>query len=172
MASGAAKVTLGIVGGVVALIVLGAVGLVAWIQLRPVLTGDYRHTYGYIETVTDLNDYPLDAMVATVGQPETADETPEHYGNRVQNTLGEIDIVVEEVDAALDSRAASKDSRLDGLLSTVKSSYADLRTTVQSAEDASSRADLAEQLTTDLDSVHAAVDDAATYLQERGNISG
>lgn len=134
MASRATKITLWVVGGIVGLIILAVIALVAWAAFRPLLVGDYNHTYGYVRTVNDLNEVPLAAMVASVGMGSGADGS-EQYANRISNTLGQIDVITDEVDEAITSRAAVKDEQLQQRLNELNAAYEDLTATLSSWEE-------------------------------------
>lgn len=126
MASRGVKITLGIVGGVLALVVLAVLGLVGWALFRPLLPGDYSHTRGDIRTASELNDIALEAMVVTVGTPISG-EAKDQLDNRIANTSGQIDVVLESVDEAVGSRAGEKDETLQAQLNELRSAYADLQ---------------------------------------------
>lgn len=130
MASRAAKVTFWIVGSVLGVIVLAVLAVVAWIFFRPVNAGDYRSVRSDIDIIVDLNSFPLEGMVASVGSP-TGAQAAENLDNRIINTLGQIDILRESVDQALDSTAAKKDEDLRALIEKLDASYDDLSTTFQ-----------------------------------------
>jgi FtsZ-binding cell division protein ZapB len=127
MASRGVKILLRIVLGFVGLIVLVVICLVAWVMFRPLLSGDYSHTYGYVRTVNDLNKMPLVGMVKTVGAPIDA-EGAKQLNNRIENTIGQITVVQDEVEDALDSRAGQKDDQLNSMLQDLNDSYDGLQT--------------------------------------------
>jgi len=128
MASPAVKVTFGVLGGVLGLVILLVVALLAWGVFRPLLAGDYGHTNGFVNTINDLNLMPLAAMVSTVGLGAPA-ENAEQYENRITNTIGQIATLTDEVDDALSSRAGSKDEELNGLLTDLNGAYAEMSDT-------------------------------------------
>ena len=128
MASRGVKITVGIVGGTLALALLAVLALVGWGLFRPLLSGDYNHTRGDIRTVSDLNSIALEGMVTTVGTPVSAEQEG-HLDNRITNTIGQIEVINESVDAAKESRAGTKDLVLRSKLSALGEAYTTLQDT-------------------------------------------
>lgn len=130
MASRAVKVTFGIVGGVVGLILLAIIAIILWVVFRPLNAGDYNSVRADIDILVDLNSFPLEGMVATVGAPTSAD-TAENLNNRITNTLSQTEVLQETVGEALGSTAVSKDDELRALVEKLDASYTELSTTLQ-----------------------------------------
>lgn len=121
-------VVLGVVGGTLSVLLIAVLALGAWVLFRPLMSGDYNHTYGDIRTADELSQNPLAAMAASVGQPRDA-ESAEALGNRIANTVEQIDVVRESVDGARESRAGKKDSSLAAQLKDLDEAYAHLSKT-------------------------------------------
>lgn len=131
MASRATKITIRVIGGVVAVVLVAVLAVIAWALFRPLLQGDYNHTYGYIRPVAVLSENPLSAMVSTVGTPTSASKEDE-LNNRIANTLGQIEIIREDVTEAQDSRAGSRDEELSAELDKLGDAYDNLTATFES----------------------------------------
>ena len=124
-------VVLGVVGGTLSVLLIAVLALGAWVLFRPLMSGDYNHTYGDIRTADELSQNPLAAMVTSVAQPRDA-ESPEAFGNRIANTVGQVDVVRESVDGARESRAGQKDSSLASQLKDLDRTYTHLSKTFAS----------------------------------------
>lgn len=122
MASRKVKITLGIVGGVVGVVALAVIALVAWALFRPLLPGDYSSASGDLEVVSELNEFPLEAMVVSVGTPASAGEEG-NLDNRIQNTIGQTEILIEYVAELRDNRAAQKDDELHAMVEQLVADY-------------------------------------------------
>src|SRR5690625_7800413 len=101
-------VVLGVVGGTLSVLLIAVLALAAWVLFRPLMSGDYNHTYGDIRTADELSQNPLAAMVTSVAQPRDA-ESPEAFGNRIANTVGQVDVVRESVDGRSEERRVGEE---------------------------------------------------------------
>lgn len=130
MASRAVKVTIGIVGGFVGLVVIAILALVAWALFRPPLAADYSIAQGEMETIVTLNATPLEAMVASVADaPATGNSPAYQLDNRIQNTIGQIGVLRESTESLQSRGAATRDDEFAKLAANLDDAYADLEQT-------------------------------------------
>lgn len=107
------------IAGVIVLLVLAVIG---WMLFRPLMPGDWGKAQRLTDSLEEYNDFPLEAMAATVGTPASGDSS-ENLGNRIANTLGQLENSQEVVDELADSRAAQGDEEFGALVADLDDAY-------------------------------------------------
>ncbi|WP_375000811.1 hypothetical protein [Aeromicrobium sp. CTD01-1L150] len=121
-----------LIGGVT-LVVVAVIALIAWVAFRPLLSGDYSVTSGYVERIGVLNETPLVAMVASVGQPVDG-QAADQLENRITNTVGQVDVLLESVDEALGTRAGTRDDEVHEQLTALRDAYTNLKEALETVQ--------------------------------------